>query len=81
MKTATIFEVGDRVKVKSLSQFGICYTNDVGGTSEFPVSTELTCEVVRAWGDYETGQRYVGRTDEGQEIYFGQFNVEITPIH
>ena len=75
------FEVGDRVKVKSTAELGgIAYTNDAGGTSEFPVGTTKECKIIRAWGDYEIGRRYVGMTSDGQEIYFGHFGIEIEPI-
>jgi hypothetical protein len=80
MLTTITFEAGDRVKVKALNKYAVCYQNKHGGTEGFPPSTELTCEVVKTWHDYETGQRYIGRTDDGQEIYFGQFQVEVELI-
>ncbi len=84
MFTTTTYDVGFRVKVISKSEYGICHRNEQGGTESFPASTELTCEIIKAWLDYETGQRYIGRTDEGQEIYFGEFRAFIElvePIH
>jgi hypothetical protein len=73
----TLYEVGDRVKVTSLREFGICYTNKHGGTSEFPKGSTMTCSITEAWGDYEIGRRYIGKTDKGQDIYFGEFGVKI----
>lgn len=72
-----IFEKGDKVTVGAEDSFGICYTNPHGGTSCFPIGTLKQCEIIRTWHDYETGQRYVGRTSDGQEIYFGQFGVSV----
>ena len=71
------FKVGDQVIVTSKSQFGICYTNKHRGTSEFPIGKILSCTITKAWGDYEIGRRYIGKTDKGQDIYFGQFGIEI----
>jgi hypothetical protein len=76
-----ILEEGDKVRVTSTSKWGISFSNDSGGTDHFPVDTTLTCTVTRAWEDYEMGYRYVAETDEGEEIYFGQFNVKVTPLN
>ena len=72
-----VFEVGDEVRVTSTSDFGIAYTNSAGGTSEFPKGTVKECLIIRAWGDYEIGRRYVGMTLHQKEVYFGEFGVEI----
>jgi hypothetical protein len=75
-----IFEEGDRVQVTSTGSYGINYRNKQTGTESFPEGTTLTCTIVRTWYDYETGRRYVGRTDEGQEIYFGEFRVQLEGV-
>jgi hypothetical protein len=72
-----IYEEGDKVEVTAISSYGICYRNKHGGTEAFRPTTTLTCTITKAWHDYETGQRYIGKTDDGQEIYFGQFGVEV----
>ena len=78
------YEVGDVVCVKSTKEYGVCYTNKSGGTSEKPIGKTFKCEIIRAWGDYEigqryvdNGQRYVGKLSNGQEIYFGSHWVDI----
>lgn len=77
MKTKTTYEVGDHVIVTSKEKMAIGYTNPHGGTSFKPTNVPFECEIINEWDDYETGQRYVGLTPEGERIYFGEFNVEI----
>jgi len=74
-----IYEIGDQVEVTSHSQFGLTTANVVGGTVEMEKEKPVRCKIIRAWGDYETGRRYVGQMQTGHEIYFGEFNVTITP--
>ena len=77
MKTQMILEVGDRVTVKALEDYAICYNNQFGGTESFPKGTIKKCKIIKTWEDYEIGRRYIGVTIDEQKIYFGEFGVEI----
>ena len=72
-----IYEVGDKVTVTSHREMGLSFTPEGQGTQFKPTETPFPCEIIRAWGDYEIGQRYVGKTAEGEEICFGEFGVTI----
>jgi len=70
-------EVGDKVTVISHTEYGLCTNNHVGGTEPMPMETPICCKIIKAWGDYEIGRRYIGLTKKKNAIYFGEFGVTI----
>jgi hypothetical protein len=42
-----------------------------------PVGKPFAAKVVKAWHDYEIGQRYVAETEDGSELFFGEFDVKV----
>ena len=77
MKTITKYEVGDKVTVTSHKDYGLCTNNAQGGTESMPIETPVSCKIIKTWGDYEIGRRYIGLTPEKKAIYFGEFGVTI----
>ena len=80
MRKNETFEVGDKVAVESTSGWGLCTSNSVGGTEKMPVGTKVVVEVLKAWDDYETGQRYVAKDADGKPVYFGEFDVKAEKV-
>lgn len=88
MKSRIIYEPGDAVTFKRFE-----FINKAGGTGmsdwEFdePFKGEAKAQVVKAFHDYETGQRYIGkalspdlksyleRNGRGLTVYFGEFDL------
>lgn len=77
MKTIQIYEVGDQVEVTSHKEYGLCTNNKQGGTENMPIETPVKCKIIKTWGDYEIGRRYIGLTEKKKTIYFGEFDVTI----
>jgi len=77
MKTIRLFESGDKVAVTANRKWAVCTDNRQGGTEPVKVGRRITCTVIKAFLDYETGQRYVAKTVKGRLVYFGQFDVEV----
>jgi hypothetical protein len=73
----TVFEVGDSVIVEAIEEFGICSNNERGGTISMSVGKPFLAIIEKAWHDYEIGQRYVAKTEDGRKIFFGDCDVKV----
>lgn len=51
-------EVNQMTKTVTLKSFS--FSNDVGGTV-VDVKMDIEVQIVKSWGDYEIGQRYIGK--------------------
>lgn len=75
-----VFEPGDKVVVEATELFGICSNNEQGGTISMPVGKPFLATVEKAWHDYEIGQRYVAKTEDGRKIFFGDHDVKVKVV-
>jgi len=68
---------GTKVRIPVVKKFDVCFTNDVGGTSEYPIGSVIEGTVSKSWDDYECGWRFTGIDKNGKEFYFSEFCSEI----
>lgn len=66
MKTKQIWEVGD-LCIAVADRFSVSITNDVGGTTTLPRG-RYRVQIVKEWGDYETGQVIHGKLLDEKDI-------------
>lgn len=75
-----IFKFGDKLKITSTKNYGICFSNNVGGTENYPMNQPINVTVIKEWHDYEIGQRYVAVAENGIRYFFGDSGIKIEQI-
>jgi hypothetical protein len=61
------YKIGQRLTLKTDGGYGVATRNDVGGTEKIP-DGEYDVIVIKAWWDYETGDRYHGQVVKQADV-------------